>query len=121
MERPLQAETWNRRTTVCVLPVITVGLLCCLSMRRRAGELTSETLIGDVLLSAGHPVAGGAAAVVTAEVCTEVTVFGPVGSVAVTATRIVWPTSPLAITYVLLVALLMLVQFAPAASHWRHW
>src|SRR5215470_13249672 len=122
MDRPLHAETWKRRTTVCVLPVITFGVLCCLSTRRRAGELTWETLIGVVLLSAGHPVAGGGGApVVTVAVCAEVTVFGPVASVPVTATRIVWPASPLAITYVLFVAPVIEVQLAPAASHCRHW
>jgi hypothetical protein len=74
-------------------------------------------LIGAVLLSAGHPVAGGAAVCVTVEVCADVTVFGPVASVPVTATRIVWSTSPLAITYVLPVAPVIAVQLAPEASH----
>ena len=90
-------------------------------MTRCAGGLTSETLIGPALLFAGHPVGGGEVGTVTVAVWAEVTVRGPVASVAVTATRSVCPASSFARTYVVLVALVIGLQLAPAVSQRCHW
>jgi hypothetical protein len=57
----------------------------------------------------------------TARVASDVDDVCPAAFAAVTATRSRWPTSAAWTVYVWPVALAMLVQLAPFASHCSHW
>jgi hypothetical protein len=81
-----------------------------------------------VLPSCGVPVTaggavfdGGIGATVIGPTADDAAPAEPIEFVAVTVTTIVLPTSALATVYVLPVAPAISLQFAPVASHCRHW
>jgi hypothetical protein len=99
---------------VCVPDTTGFGVICCRSIRSRAGGVRSAILIGPVPV--GQPVAGGAGAVVTTADGADVTAFDPLAFVPVTLTRSVLPASAVTTVYVLWVALAMLTHAPPVAS-----
>jgi hypothetical protein len=100
---------------------ITEGEIDCLSSRRCAGDVTSVTGIGFVLLSFGQPVAGGAGAAFTTAVGTDVAFADPSLFEAATRTRRVLLESAETSLYVSLLAPEMLAQLPPLSSQRRHW